>query len=513
MKCWFLIIVFISFYCFSQKVNIENGRSLHFDGVDDSGTIPNILTPDFTIEICIKTSVESAKGVFAYHGSGLFDADIPNDANDFALALVNDNISFHDGDGGQNANGKTKLNDGKWHQISLSRKSGGEFIIYIDGKFETRGKAGKKAPNKSPVIYLGTNHLYYSYTAIDVDEIRIWNRVLEEDEIKNNLFHELPSGQQGLLAYYPIDKNDDLKKDRITDKSGNGHHGSLFNFKSQKVRSEGAIPVGKVAWRYPIYTSPTFLISVALSVIILIFIVVRVRISLLKRENQKLEKIVSERTQEILSSLKAKEELLAEKDVLLQEVHHRIKNNLQQISTMVEMQIQNVREEAGINALKDAHRRISSMSLIHEMLYTVENVSLINTSDFIGDLIAKHIQSFNYLGNNVLFHTEIESHHLKPNDAISIGMLISETISNCYKHAFNGISDPTIWVVLKRMDQEQFVLSIRDNGIGFKDEKDLDTHKSFGMRLIGIFAKKLNGELRFDITSQGVSVEVTFTIN
>jgi two-component sensor histidine kinase len=501
-----------AFYSFSQLSKESMGKALKFDGVDDYGTLPNVLGENFTLEICIKTSKESAKGLYAFQGSGIFDADVPNMHNDFTLSLLNDRVAFHDGSSNKNIVGKTKVTDGKWHQISLTRTKGEFFRLYIDGKFEGQSKAGKQVLNKKPIIHVATNRSYMTFTKLLVDEIRFWNRVLQPNEIRNNMFMELPENQKDLIAYYPISKEQFTESDKIIDASGNKNHGQLVN-SDQNQKSRGAIPVGKKAWTYPIYKSPVFIGILGLVLILLIILGVRIRLSFLKRENEKLEKLVHARTKALEVSLSDKDKLLHEKDILLQEVHHRIKNNLQQISTLLEMQIQNVFEEAGISALKDAHRRISSMSLIHEMLYTVDNVSLINTSDFIEDLISKHIQSFNYLGKNVQFTIQIENHHIKPNDAISIGMLLSETISNSYKHAFSGISDPTITVVLKQIDEDLFVLKVCDNGIGFKDEKDFDTHKSFGMRLIGIFAKKLNGKLAFDISSGGVCVEVEFTIN
>lgn len=226
-----------------------------------------------------------------------------------------------------------------------------------------------------------------------------------------------------------------------------------------------------------------------------------------KKKHLKKEKI----EQEIRN--KNLELLLTEKTALLQEVHHRVKNNLQEISTLLEMQIKNVKETTGKVVLNDAYRRISSMSLIHEMLYTSENISQINTENFIKDLISKHQLTFNFYAKNIGVKCEIESHNLNPTDAISLGMILSELISNAYKHAYHEVDNPYLWISFGLKKDGNFNLLVQDNGNGFDFDNFNPQNKSFGIRLVHIFTKKLHGNINFMDNGPGLKINLEFKIN
>lgn len=196
-----------------------------------------------------------------------------------------------------------------------------------------------------------------------------------------------------------------------------------------------------------------------------------------------------------------------EKDSLIQEIHHRVKNNLQFVSSLLNMQVKSTQNEEEVLPLAEASRRISSMALVHEMLYNQADQKGISTKYYLEELIENLYSVVKSENQKIEFEMEIEDVLLNISDTISIGMITSELISNSMKHAFQDVTNPTVCLTLKQNADGTILYSIRDNGKGF-DDKEVRENK-LGLRLVDIFSRQLKGQ--YSITGhEGFIYSMTF---
>lgn len=217
-----------------------------------------------------------------------------------------------------------------------------------------------------------------------------------------------------------------------------------------------------------------------------------------KRIQHNLETTVQEKTKELVKENKIK-------DALVQEIHHRVKNNLQSISSLVDMQIRSLKSENEIKALTDTQLRIGAMALVHEMLYTSQDITLVSVKKYIDELVASINEMVNTEKLPIQFEINTYDHMLSVSDCISFGILTSEVISNSIKYAFKGIENPRINIDLK-LEKELIIYQIKDNGVGIKEEKTDDT-SSLGLRLVDVFSRQLNAKLNIE-SDKGVVVKL-----
>ena len=191
---------------------------------------------------------------------------------------------------------------------------------------------------------------------------------------------------------------------------------------------------------------------------------------------------------------KALSDSLAEQTALLQEVHHRVKNNLQFIIAMLQMQINATRDETNKAVLKETSVRINSMSLVHEMLYNKDKLEFIRMDVDLGELTAKLKELVHDGRTPVEITVEADRVKFNVNDSVAMGMLTSEIVNNAIKYAFEGIVQPRIAIRLVYDPARRVaVYSIGDNGNGMQEEKK---GKGLGLRLIDIFSRQLEAGLR-----------------
>jgi two-component sensor histidine kinase/ligand-binding sensor domain-containing protein len=239
--------------------------------------------------------------------------------------------------------------------------------------------------------------------------------------------------------------------------------------------------------------------------------------SLAIEKKRDLELIISQKTAVILKEKEALENSHQkivtqnkEKDALIQEVHHRVKNNLQLISSMVSMQINSLKSAQSKKILLETYNRIASMALVHEILYTRDNVSYISLKAYLSDLIHNINQMVNFEKIDIQFNKSLEDIQLNVSDCIALGMIANESISNAIKYAFKNMGNPKIDIDLKYNKKSKYItFVILDNGIGIDSEYLKDINKSLGLRLISIFAKQLKA--RLDIKNKkGTKVSIKF---
>jgi two-component sensor histidine kinase len=186
---------------------------------------------------------------------------------------------------------------------------------------------------------------------------------------------------------------------------------------------------------------------------------------------------------------------LKEKEQLLKEVHHRVKNNLQIISSLLNLQSENIVDETFLGLIRESKNRISSMALIHEMLYASKDLSKVKTRDYIVKLSDSVYRSFYTVKHSVLFEYEIDGElHFEIDRMIPIGLILNEIISNSLKYAF-PTKEGVISISLHK-EGDEYTLKAGDNGIGFNDDFDFMNSKSLGMQLIHMLAEQLGGKIK-----------------
>ncbi|RAJ11197.1 two-component sensor histidine kinase [Chitinophaga skermanii] len=205
----------------------------------------------------------------------------------------------------------------------------------------------------------------------------------------------------------------------------------------------------------------------------------------------------------------ALEKLLNEKEWLLKEVHHRVKNNLQTVISLLESQSAYLQNDA-LNAIKDSQHRVYAMSLIHQKLYQADDVTSINLGTYIPELVYNLAESFD--STRTQFKLEIANVELDVSQAIPVALILNEAITNALKYAFlPSQARREIYVQMQPIGVQEMVLVIRDNGRGLPAQFDQAPSKSLGMRLMQGLTGDLNGTLEMH-SHQGVHIRVQFPV-
>jgi len=199
---------------------------------------------------------------------------------------------------------------------------------------------------------------------------------------------------------------------------------------------------------------------------------------------------------------------LEEKEILLKEIHHRVKNNLQSISGLLNLQAAYGDDVRVSKILKDSQNRILSMALIHERLYQLEDLSRIDFSDYVYQLSRQLKGSYGSIAENIFVRTECEEVFFNLDTAIPCGLIITELVSNALKHAFpEGTGE--IWIRLKTSGKGVYELSVSDNGIGMPSEVDFESATTLGLTLVQSFVEFLAGTIELD-RDEGTAYRITF---
>ena len=195
-----------------------------------------------------------------------------------------------------------------------------------------------------------------------------------------------------------------------------------------------------------------------------------------------------------------------EKELLLRELHHRVKNNLQIVSSLLRLQSKQLKDENAIYAIQDSRNRVEAMSLIHQKLYQKDILTDISIREFINNLITNIAASYGAGPERMQLHLDIEDIIVHVEIAIPLGLILNELISNAYKHAFTDIAGPRLELVLKK-DGQGILVIVKDNGIGMPKDFDIKTSKSFGMDLVDSLVKQLHGTLNL-YNTEGTCFEI-----
>ena len=210
-----------------------------------------------------------------------------------------------------------------------------------------------------------------------------------------------------------------------------------------------------------------------------------------------------ERTADFTASLK-------ERDVLLQEIHHRVKNNLQIISSLINMQVRRLQQGTARTALKECKTRVDTISLIHEKLYQSRDFANVAFPDYARSL-ANTVLHVSEASSRVGLQHHVESVALPVGKAIPCGLILNELITNSLKHAFPEPRTGTIEVRLQRLPDGQLELQVRDDGIGMSNPEINAPRSSIGLQLVATLAEQLGGKVSI-VVDNGTTVSVRFPL-
>lgn len=220
--------------------------------------------------------------------------------------------------------------------------------------------------------------------------------------------------------------------------------------------------------------------------------------------------LLNQRSVEFALRIRALNASLHEKDALLKEVYHRVKNNLQVVSSLLSLQINTTTDVNARKVLTENASRIKAMSLIHEMLYQTENLAQIEMQKYISMLVTYLTKIYEIRPNCIKFILDIAELSFNMDMAIPCGLIINELVSNAIKYAFPNNETGKVNIILKEENQQN-ILIVHDNGIATQDHNFQDK-KTLGMKLIHSLTKQLSGKINFDMR-EGFLVTIYFPKN
>lgn len=190
---------------------------------------------------------------------------------------------------------------------------------------------------------------------------------------------------------------------------------------------------------------------------------------------------------------------LKEKEILLQEIHHRVKNNMQVISSILNLQSRNITDKQLLGIIKSSQDRVRSMALIHEKLYQSKNLTQVDFSRYVQSLASHLFTSYGIEPELVKLNVDIKKVHLDISTAIPCGLIISELVSNSLKHAFPGRKRGEIKIAMRDLSENEIELVVSDNGAGLPKGMDIRKTSSLGLRLVKLLAEdQLHGKIKLE---------------
>ena len=264
---------------------------------------------------------------------------------------------------------------------------------------------------------------------------------------------------------------------------------SLANFKTKQAVKEKEKEIKHQKEKTTLY-------GVIAVLAFVLFIIALLVIRKIKKQSKEL----SEKNKIIRKTLK-------EKELLVKEVHHRVKNNFQIVSSLLELQTKGIEDEKALELANQGKNRVKSMALIHQKLYQNEN-GLIDFDEYIKLLIGE-LSSMYSSSNNVKTSIDSEDMMFDVDTAIPLGLIINEIITNSYKYAFRNDKENNLSISIHKEENEDYKLVIEDNGPGLSNNFDVRKAKSLGLRLVNRLVKQLHGTVT-QTNNEGAKFEIYF---
>lgn len=203
---------------------------------------------------------------------------------------------------------------------------------------------------------------------------------------------------------------------------------------------------------------------------------------------------------------------LEEKEVLLKEIHHRVKNNLQIITSLLDLQARRIADRPTRAMFQDSQTRVKTMALIHERLYRSHNLARVNLRDYVTDLTKFLLSTFS--GRNQLVNVVnlVDDIQLPVDQAVPCGLIVNELVSNCLKYAFGDEEHGEITIAASYVDAEMLELCVADNGSGLPADLDTDQLDTLGQKLIKSLTRQIRGSLTYENTG-GTRISIRFPVH
>jgi two-component sensor histidine kinase len=245
-----------------------------------------------------------------------------------------------------------------------------------------------------------------------------------------------------------------------------------------------------------------------ISGILLVLVILLVLFQLKKTNHQK--QLLELRNKQIETRNEIINKSLLEKDLLIKEVHHRVKNNLQIVSSLLKLQAAKSNNEEIKISLQEAHDRINSMALLHQMLYRNNEMTSLSFDAYLTSLINQISSSFSSEDKSIIIESNLIALELDLDTAIPLGLITNELLSNAYKHAFSG-KDGVVKIQLMKLAKNTYQLKIADNGKGLPDNFNDVITDSLGLDIVNILSDQISAELKV-YNDNGASFEIIFKV-
>ena len=242
--------------------------------------------------------------------------------------------------------------------------------------------------------------------------------------------------------------------------------------------------------------------------LILICLIVFMVVQLRKATTQK--QLLEFKNKQIETRNEIIDKSLSEKDLLIKEVHHRVKNNLQIISSLLKLQSAKTNNLEIQNSLGEAQDRINSMALLHQLLYRNNQMSSLLFNEYLESLVNQISNGFSLTNKNITLKTKFIELELDLDTAIPLGLITNELLSNAYKHAFNG-KEGIVRLELSKLMKNTYQLKVSDNGQGLAANFDLTSMDSLGLDIVAILSEQINAELKI-YNDNGANFDIVFKV-
>ena len=227
------------------------------------------------------------------------------------------------------------------------------------------------------------------------------------------------------------------------------------------------------------------------------------------KRNQKQKAIIASQKEIVEKQNAVISESLSEKETLLREIHHRVKNNLQIISSLLNIQSQHIKDANVLSSIQEGQSRVQAMSLIHQNLYQSEQLNNVDIDNYLRELVVYLSDMFGGAEKSIDVEVEVSDIRFDIDTAIPLGLIVNELVSNAYKYAFENRAAGKIQIGIRALNEVEYELNVNDNGNGLPEDFDPNTSTSLGLKLVSILSRQLRGKMRSH-SADGTSFIISF---
>ncbi|MFN5415685.1 MAG: sensor histidine kinase [Flavobacteriia bacterium] len=230
----------------------------------------------------------------------------------------------------------------------------------------------------------------------------------------------------------------------------------------------------------------------------------------LLNEKGKLNNILATQNDEIMAKNKIIDDSLKEKELLLKEIHHRVKNNLQIISSLLSLQSKNIEDKKAKQAIFEGKERIQAIALIHQKLYLNNSFATIKMNEYLQDLVEQLGKSYSNENNGIQIILKTNDIILNIDTVVPLGLIICELTTNAFKYAFENKSEGKLKVEINHAENGHYILNVKDDGNGMKENFDFLNSKTLGVEIVTALTEQLDGSISYKSDENGTSIKIKF---